>query len=261
MRVMIVDDEQHMTEYLKHIIDWQRYGFTQVLTINKGRQALQLLSEESPQLLIADIRMPEISGLDLAAKISELGLTTKVIIISGFSEFDYAQKAIRYGVTEYLVKPVLKKDFLSALEKVLPLLNESKDKQIPAAKKAAEHLGDSDLEEQKMTNTKSQEAAIEFLKAYIQDHYDESLSLELLAEKVHLNASYLSYYFKSSTGENLLGYLTDVRMQKAAELLANSELRVNIIGDMVGYHKTQYFISLFKKKYGLTPQQYRKQHF
>ena len=73
-------------------------------------------------------------------------------------------------------------------------------------------------------------------------------------------ASYLSHHFKTVTGKNLLSYLTEVRMVKAAQLLATSALKVNIIGDMVGYHKTQYFISLFKKQYGLTPQQYRRQH-
>lgn len=256
MKVMIVDDEQHMTEYLKHIIDWQQYGFSQVVTVNKGKQALQLLAEETPQLLIADIRMPEVSGLDLAERVSELDLTTKVIIVSGFSEFEYAQKAIRYGVTEYLVKPVLKKDFVAALEKVLPLLTEEKTAAVDQAASVAAAIP-SPL--QTPADKTAQADAITFLQEYIREHYDEPLSLELLAEKVHLNASYLSYAFKSATGENLLGYLTDVRMRKAAELLATSDLRVNSIGDMVGYHKTQYFISLFKKKYGLTPQQYRKQ--
>lgn len=260
MKVMIVDDEQHMTEYLKHLIDWQTYGFNQVETINKGKQAQQLLAESPPELLIADIRMPEVSGLDLAAQLAEQKAATKVMIVSGFSEFDYAQKAIRYGVTEYLVKPVLKKDFLIALERTLPLITESIGKVDEATVTSmGERVASGSEQFADPNETMVEDENIVFLKAYIHNHYDEPLSLESLGEKVQLNASYLSHHFKTVTGKNLLSYLTEVRMAKAAELLAESELKVNIIGDMVGYHKTQYFISLFKKKYGLTPQQYRRQ--
>lgn len=260
MKVMIVDDEQHMTEYLKHLIDWREYGFDQVITINKGKEAQQLLEEAPPDLLIADIRLPEVSGLDLAAQLVAQEAPTKVMIVSGYSEFDYAQKAIRCGVTEYLVKPVLKKDFLKALERTLPLMPGRTISTSEADFKSA--VTSSPFSSEGFPcegESAAEDENIVFLKEYIHRHYDEALSLESLGEKVHLNASYLSHHFKAVTGKNLLSYLTEVRMTKAAELLANSDLKVNIIGDMVGYHKTQYFISLFKKKYGLTPQQYRRQ--
>lgn len=101
MTVLIVDDEAYMTEYLKSLVDWDAYGFDRVLTAAGGSLAKDLINRHNPELLITDIRMPKITGLDLSALISENGYQTKVIIISGYSDFEYAKRAMRYGVTEY----------------------------------------------------------------------------------------------------------------------------------------------------------------
>lgn len=244
MRVMIVDDERHMTEYLKHIIHWEDYGVADLEVLMDGIEAKKRLLLAPPQLLIADICMPEVSGLDLAQFIHEEGLNTKVMIISGFSEFSYAQQAIRYGVTEYLVKPVLKKDFITALSNIL--------KSIPAEIPIPELDNSSTMQE-------ADDEVIFKVKGYVEGHFDEPLSLETLGQIAHLNPSYLSHYFKVATGETLMSYLLKVRMTKAVELLRTSDLKVNVIAEMVGYSKPQYFIALFKKTYGSTPQQFRKQ--
>lgn len=244
MKVMVVDDERHMTEYLKHIIDWEEYGIRQIALFNDAVKAEAYLKAEEPDLLIVDICMPEISGLELAKWIKDQQLKTKVMIVSGFSEFGNAQQAMRYGVTEYLVKPVLKNEFIQALGNILPLVE-----------KKESHPAEPDSQ----TLNSEEDEVVSRVKGYIDEHYDEPLSLDTLSRIVHLNPSYLSHYFKTATGETLMSWLLRIRLQKAAHLLQTSDLKVNVISEMVGYNKAQYFIALFKKKYGMTPQQYRKQ--
>ena len=105
MKVLLVDDESYMTEYLKkYWWTWKSYGFEEVLTASGGSIARDLIEQKKPELLVTDIRMPRVSGLDLVKYIDEKNYPTKTIILSGYSEFEYAQQALRYGVTEYLVK-------------------------------------------------------------------------------------------------------------------------------------------------------------
>lgn len=241
MMVLIVDDEPYMIEYIKKLVDWKSYGFTQVLTAKGGSMARNLLQEHHPELLITDIKMPKISGLDLSRIIKENHYPTKVMIISGYSEFEYAQQAVRYGVSEYLVKPVIKKDFEESLGRV---------------------LGKSSHKEDKQSRTKGmqceQRDVITCIKKYIEENYGKNLSLDALGEIVHLHPAYLSKIFKETTDENLSNYITEVRLQKAAQLLEQTELRIHEIMEQVGYQKSQYFSKLFKGRYLVTPKEYRK---
>lgn len=240
--VLIVDDEPYMIEYIKKLVDWESYGFTQVLTAKGGSMARNLLQEHHPQLLITDIKMPKISGLDLSRIIKENRYPTKVMIISGYSEFEYAQQAVRYGVSEYLVKPVIKKDFEESLARVLEKsFNKETDRQGSAREMQCD-----------------QRDVITCVKKYIEENYGKNLSLEALGEIVHLHPAYLSKIFKETTEENLSNFITEVRMQKAAQLLEQTELRIHEIMEQVGYQKSQYFSKLFKARYAVTPKEYRK---
>lgn len=242
MKVLIVDDEPYMIEYIKKLVDWESYGFCQVMTAKGGSMARDLLQEHRPELLVTDIKMPKISGLDLSRIIKENHYPTKVIIISGYSEFEYAQQAVRYGVSEYLVKPVLKNDFAESLERVL---EKSFDKQAGSENSAEGMSG-------------NQKDIISYVKKYIGENYDKNLSLDTLGEIAHLHPAYLSKIFKEATDMNLSNYIGDVRMQKAAEFLEQTELRIHEIMELVGYQKSQYFSKLFKDRYGMTPKEYRR---
>lgn len=168
-------------------MDWKSYGFEEVLTASGGSIARDLIEQKKPELLVTDIRMPRVSGLDLVKYIDEKNYPTKTIILSGYSEFEYAQQALRYGVTEYLVKPILKKDFQISLEHVIGKF--SKRRKFP-------------------------DDGISAVKKYIAEHVGEDLSLEILGEVAHLHPAYLSKTFKEETGKNLSAYITDVKMEK-----------------------------------------------
>ncbi|UJF16723.1 response regulator [Jeotgalibaca sp. MA1X17-3] len=116
---MIVDDEKYVVEYLKNLINWLRYGFTSVRTFHNSIIAKEEIERDAPDLLISDIRMPEISGIDLLKTVFQKKLPTQVIFLSGHSEFEYAQKAIHYGASDYLLKPVVKNKLIEAVETII----------------------------------------------------------------------------------------------------------------------------------------------
>lgn len=240
MTVLIVDDEPYMVDYMKTLVDWEKYGFQKVLTAGGGSLARDLLMQHQPELLITDIKMPKISGLDLSAWIDENGYVTKVIIISGYSDFEYAKRALRYGVSEYVVKPVLKEDFVEVLERVIGKRMEGTDRS-----EAAYEEG------------RDKNAVVAYVKRYIGENYEKELSLDMLGALVHLHPAYLSKIFKEISNTNLSGYITEVRLQKAVELLEQTDLKIREVMCRVGYHKSQYFSGLFKEKYGVTPKEYR----
>ena len=238
MTVLIADDEIYMVEYIRTLVEWERYGFDQILTAAGGSMAWKLIQEHRPQLLVTDIRMPKISGLDLSRLIDEASCHTKIIIISGYSDFEYAKQALRYGVSEYLVKPVLKADFEETLKRILQKGFGSERKEVTG------NLGDKNR-------------IVAQVKNYVNENYVKELSLEFLGQLVNLHPVYLSKIFKEVADINLSSYITDVRMHKAAELLEQTNMQVQKIMKQVGYQKSQYFSKRFKEKYGVTPKEYR----
>lgn len=118
IRVLVADDEKKVCNLICQLIDWQALNMTLIGTAANGLEALELIRTKKPHLVITDIRMPGCSGLELVEKAKALSPDTQFIIISGYSQFEYAQTAIRFGVSDYIVKPI-KKDVLNlTLKKV-----------------------------------------------------------------------------------------------------------------------------------------------
>ncbi|MDO4621053.1 MAG: response regulator [Lachnospiraceae bacterium] len=238
MKVLIVDDEPFMVDYLETLVEWEKLGYDEVITAKGGSMARKILEEQKVDLLVTDIKMPRVSGIDLSQYIDEQQLDTKVIIVSGYSDFEYAKSAMHYGVAEYLVKPVLQEDLLACLDR----LNE---------RCFADRIGETGAEEEPQDE-------IAVVKHYVAVHCGEDISLDILSDLVHWNPAYLSRSFKDRTGENLSSYIAKTRMCRAAELLEQSDLKIHDIMLRVGYQKDQYFAKVFKEQHGVTPKEYRK---
>ncbi|MEK4660818.1 response regulator [Priestia sp. FSL H7-0729] len=444
MRLLIVDDGHYVVEYMKHLLDWKTFGIHQIETMTNSIEARDMLTQTHIDILITDIRMPEVSGIDLLQYIHQHNLSTKVIILSGYSEFEYAQQGIRLGALDYLLKPVDKDDVEKAMSKAiqnvtktLPVqtvawenfdglefllsllghneilmreyeayaefigkrrfcclkqegftqederilkhaVGEQWDRLVWAAgaqlvafvpEETASELtikleslvvsppfvltdrqvsrqifyrffhnvdvssedftgifnsspscGDWEsagvilkkydqicLQKQKIIflmetiqyvyqtdkdrnsfetlnwifnqlrhpdelsstlldrvsrirNNKqmSIQTIVDKVQTYIEDNLSHGLSLDELGKVAHLHPVYFSKLFKQETGENVSSYISKKRLEKASQLLQDSELRVADIAQMVGYRKNQYFIQLFKVEYGVTPYQYRR---
>ncbi|MFT4106458.1 MAG: response regulator [Lacrimispora sp.] len=242
MKLMIVDDEPKIRKGLFKLLSGQE-GWQVVGVYEDAPSALKDLYELEADVIITDIKMPEVSGLDLIRQIRERSLNIRIIILSGYSNFSYAQKAIELGVTRYLLKPTDPRELLS-------LLKEMERELIPkAAETGSDERPDGENEVGNLLVVK----AIQ----YIEVHYGGRITLKDMAEELHLSPNYLCELFKRHTGKNLMEYVTEYRMQKAKTYLNHVEYRVGEVAEMVGYKEAKYFSSAFKKAYGMTPLEYR----
>jgi two-component system response regulator YesN len=119
LKVLIVDDEIKVCRLIEYLIDWNALGLEIVGTAHDGQTACELIREKKPDIVVTDIRMPVCDGLELIQKVKESDRNISFIIISGYSDFSYAQKAIKYGVDDYLLKPLKKKELLQTLNKLI----------------------------------------------------------------------------------------------------------------------------------------------
>lgn len=118
LKVLIADDEIKVIQLILHLIHWEEFDMEIIGTTNDGKRALEIINEEHPDVVITDIRMPGISGIELAEMVRKQNESIYFIIVSGYSQFDYAQKAVKLGVEDYLLKPIKKKDLETVLNKI-----------------------------------------------------------------------------------------------------------------------------------------------
>lgn len=124
--VLIVDDEPWVVYGIKMLINWEDLGFTVVGEAYNGLEALEMIVDKKPDIVITDIRMPGLSGIELLEKINVMQIKTKVILISGYSEFEYAQKAVKLGAFDYLLKQVEKESLIDVLTRVHSILTKER---------------------------------------------------------------------------------------------------------------------------------------
>lgn len=236
--IITVDDEPVTRIAINNYIGKTLPQFQISATFSNGLDALEYLRRNPVDIVITDILMPKMDGLELAEHIHREFSSVMVCIISGYGEFGYAQRAMRYGVEDYLLKPL---DF----EELSKRLAEAEKK---LSLKKAEQM--TDLPD-------SDDLRIQQAKAYIQAHYSEDLSRKEVANMVYLSPAYFSRLFTEKTGESFISYLTNVRMQKAAQLLATSE-SIEDIAKKVGYQSRNRFAINFREFSGCTPAEYRR---
>lgn len=242
-KVLLVEDERTIREGLKTLIEKVTNGFVVMAEADNGKDALHYLRTEMPDLIVTDIRMREVDGLTLIGRIREMYEEMPIVIISGYGDFHYAQKALKYKVSDYLLKPIDRLELVNTLTKIRQALDRKN-----AVREEASDGKDDHREERQM---------IRKLKAIIHDHLDGDLRLSTLAESVHLNPIYLSQLFKAKTGENISDYITQARMERAKQLLRKTSLKVYDIARLVGYQSAKHFMIVFKKEVGMTPGSYR----
>ena len=129
IKVFICEDESIVREGLRDMIPWEKYGFEFVGDAPDGEMALPMIRKLKPDVLITDITMPFMDGLSLSRIVMGELPNTKIMIISGYSDFEYARKAIELGVEQYLLKPVTRADMIKALEGIKQKITEESEQQ------------------------------------------------------------------------------------------------------------------------------------
>lgn len=246
LTVYIADDEIWIAIGLKKIIEKSKLPYQIIGEASDGLTALEDIRRLKPDILLTDIRMPGLSGLELLDHIKkDPRLSVQVILISGYAEFEYARTAMRKGACDYLLKPVNPEDLYNALQKASQARSARHGKnQAPAPQDEEPAISQS---------------LVSSILEEIQKHFTEDISLTELSEKYNVSASHLSSLFKRELGISFSEYITSKRMQKARSLLQNEALSIEEVANAAGYHDYFYFTKVFKKTFGISPSKYRKE--
>lgn len=257
MRLLIADDEKNIRNGLLSL-PWNTIGIQKVYQAENGLEALEILEGKQIDIVISDIKMPGLSGLELAEFVQKNSLDTAVVLLTGFSEFEYAQKALRNGVLDYMLKPLRPKDILATVLKVKETLEKRRYKE-KVVERYEEAANSRDYQEQISWHFRGvNERAMEILKDVAQN-FSQGVSLNSLAEKYHYSVAYLSRMIKKETGFSFSEILNSIRLAQAAELLQKDCGKISMAGEMAGFSDQKYFSQVFKKAFGVSPGEFRKQ--
>ncbi|NMA83477.1 MAG: response regulator [Epulopiscium sp.] len=267
-KILLIDDEEVILEGLSKIIDWTSLNCKIVGTAEDGKTGLQKIEDLEPHIILTDIRMPKISGLEMISLMKDLNPNCQIIILTGFRDFDYAQEAIRLGVLRFLLKPSKKQEIIEAIEQAICEIKKIHSQEKSLSQLQAQMKKFYGMKE--IMNNKKEVASHlqEVDKAtylvhqgitYMKEYYAENIDLQTLADQLYVSTWHLSKLFKKETGSNFIDLLNEIRISEACRLLVESNHKIYEIAELVGYSDIAYFSRVFKKQTSLTPTQYRNQ--
>ncbi len=229
-RVMIIDDEKSMRNLLKVVVDWDNLGLQIVGEAASGIEAINTIDELRPDIAFVDIQMPFMDGIEFAKLAMKRYRRLKIIMLTAYNEFEYARSCISVGVSEYLLKPIVRDDIERACKKVIEQLDT--------------------LEPENMMNENEIPNDMKKISEYISKNISNpEMNLTYIAQEFGFNFSYLSRKFKSAMGINLIDYIIKCRMEKALKCAKQNKL-MYITAKEVGIPDANYFGKCFKKYVG-----------
>ena len=234
--VIVVDDEIDTLEMFKESIYWEEYDCNLIKTFQTGADALKFLKEHNVDVLITDIRLGEISGIDIARYCYENHPGTKIIFMSAYADFEYAQYAIEYQIIAYIVKPLSYNSIIDSIRKAVGIIKNSN-----------------------IITEKNESKYITHIKDYIRLNYKKPLTVQQIANELHLSSAYIGQIFIQSEGEKIGDYITKVRIKNAKKLISsNQNVTMTSVASQCGFETTSYFYKKFKQLEGITPYEFRK---
>lgn len=235
-RALLLDDERPQREGMARHVKWADYCFEEPVLCANGWDALEQLKKQEIHLLITDIRMPGMDGLQVMAQARKIMPELSIVVVSGYAEFHYAQEALHNGAREYLLKPVKPEDIHRLLADFV----------------SAHARGGADGDEG------DPRGLIEEITALLTDNVSTGISLEEIAAQVHMNPSYMCTVFKKSCGETIFERLARLQREQACMLLATTSRSISDIAACTGGRTASNFTQWFRKKVGITPLEYRR---
>lgn len=279
-KVAIIDDEPIIVEGLSKSINWEKAHCKVIGTAFSGEEGLTLIKKEKPDIIFTDIQMPCMDGLTMIAAIKSEFPNTQIAILTGYRDFDYAQRAISLGVTRFLLKPSKMDELMEALNVMTDKLetlgiDHMRDAQeADSFRSVQNNLSERDAEAENQdpddimgsTEKLAEEAVLDSAAssfivnnavAYIEEHYKEKLKLSDVADQVYVSQWHLSKLMNRYLGQNFSEILNGIRINKAKELLKDPSLRIGDIADEVGFLDMAHFSRVFKKLVGISANEYR----
>ena len=252
-KIIIADDESIIRNGLFNLINWQQEGFEVVGMATDGAEALSIIEMTNADILITDIKMPILDGLELIREARNQKPNLICIIISGFDEFKYAQKSIEVGAFAYLLKPVIKEELLNLLLKAKDEIQKNMAYS-SYLKISSKSLSKKNIKKEHIKENK----IIKQATSYVRENFSNpDISLFSMSRITGYESTYFSKLFKQVNETSFIEFLIDLRIEKAKLLLSSGLYSAKEVCGMVGYENYPYFSSLFKKKTGKSPNNYR----
>jgi len=247
IQAMIIDDEIQSVKVLAEKVNWKLLGIERVFEALSPFEARRILENNRVQLILCDIEMPGESGLEFIQWLREEsdlnGKLMECIILTCYPEYEYMRKAMQLGCSDYLIKPVNMDEVENVIRKAVLKLQK---------------IGNEQLELDAAEPDNGYSLIDNSVIPYIKEHFTQMLTLSDIADNAALNPQYMMRIFKKKTGDSVLEYVTRLRLELSKEMLAKTQWSNEIISEKVGYASPNYFIKLFKRQYGITPREFRK---
>ena len=247
-KVIILDDEEVIIEGLKSTVPWEKFNCKVVATAADGKEGLTLIKKHKPDIVFTDIRMPYLSGLEMLKELIGDYPNMKIIVLSGYRDFTYAQTAMRLGVLRFLLKP-------SKMDEIYEALNAA---MLKLAGVPVENKIDDSNDEDGEVETEGNYLVSRAL-AYINEHFNEKITLQQLADYLYLSTWHLCRVLKKGTNMNFIDILNNIRIEHAKRYLNETNLKVYEVSQKIGYNDIAYFSKVFRAITGYSPKQFREQ--
>jgi len=242
--ILAVDDERWIRMGIVRMIDREANQIGEVYEAGTVREAIELYNRVRPDIVLTDVCFPAENGCTLGEYIFHDSPSVRIIMISAYSDFKYAQNALQFRANNYLLKPVSKERLNAAIADCVSELEQLANQDaLPPAKE--EPCGSAEIVQQ--------------IIRQVDADCSQTVSLSRLASDYHISEAYLSYVFRKLTGLSLTNYVAEARVEQACQLILMGKDKLRAIASRVGYDDYQYFVRVFKKQRGMTPSQYKSQ--
>ena len=249
-KVLLVEDEDIIRKGLMFTMNWLEFDCTVVSEAVNGKDGLDKIDRFHPDIVITDVKMPFIDGIEMLKRsIDEFEY--EAIIISGYSEFEYAREAVSLGVSDYLLKPLDMELLGNTLQKVIHKI--AVKKEIKDYHQVSGLSSDWNAIHNVLTAEGHHTKNVREMLDYIESNYDKKISINDLCDKLNLSATYLNANFKNETHYTFNDFLNRYRILRAIDILKTSEMKVYQTAEAVGFQDYKYFIQVFKKYIGCSP--------
>lgn len=238
VKLLIAEDEDTIRNGMEKYIRLHTDRFSKVYTAKNGQEAVDIIFQYRPEVMLLDIQMPQKSGLEVMKEAKEGGVLPVTVILSGYDEFRYAQQALRFGARDYMLKPSRSTDILRQL---LGIADEIEGKQENTP------VGDGDYPQ-----------IVNRAREYIEEYYAEEITLQRAADVAGISPGYLSSLFSQYFECGFVDYLNKIRIEHACDYLRQNYFKTYEIAYKVGYRDEKYFARVFKRVTGMSPSEYRK---
>ena len=271
-RVLLADDEQIERMALARRL-MRRFGDSlQISEATDGKEAVELYQKEHSQIIIMDISMPELNGVEAAEQIRSMDEDCVIVFLTAYDEFSYAKSAIVIRALDYLLKPCDEEELAAVMEEAMRLTDKAvHNKENPTgnraemteAEKEAEKRREQwpwnpDAEAPKDPETERMNQVAEKIRTYIRENYMNEISMQDAARQFNYSDAYFCKLFKQCFDQNFTSYLTNFRINEAKRLLKDKNISIKDAGMKVGYYDSNYFAKVFKRVTGMIPSEYRE---